>query len=187
MAPPLEENLDFPLARFSDIPNEALLQMFSRFGTMYRWHSQENENIFDAFKCVVKDRYRDRMKGIRRQSANIARNDGKPLPPNFCSYYDGMHNYRPERVPETVWQRLCHVLRVLGSTIRIWVFMIQLLMVSVSLINKWLSLILCTKASNLLKNLSLDSQAKTTEIPEPTKKVRYFHHMSSMDAGNGLV
>ena len=55
--------------------------------------------------------------------------------------------------------------------------MIQLLMVSVSLINKWLSLILCTEASDLLKNLSLDSQAKTTEIPEPTKKVRYFHHM----------
>ncbi|CAH1450857.1 unnamed protein product [Lactuca virosa] len=72
-----------------------------------RWHSQENENIFDAFKCVLKDRYRDRMKGIRRQSANMARNDGKPLPPKFCSYYDGMHNYRHERVPETMWQRLC--------------------------------------------------------------------------------
>ncbi|KAL7618826.1 hypothetical protein Lser_V15G02083 [Lactuca serriola] len=58
--------------------------------------------------------------------------------------------------------------------------MIQLLMVSVSLINKWLSLILCTEASDLLKNLSLDSQAKTTEIHEPTKK-------SFVDAGNGLV
>ena len=49
------------------------------------------------------------MKGIRKQSADMARNDGKPLPPKFCSYYDGMHNYRPERVPETVWQRLCDV------------------------------------------------------------------------------
>ncbi|CAI9270167.1 unnamed protein product [Lactuca saligna] len=56
------ENLDHPWARFSDIPNEALLHMFSHFGTMHRWHSQENENIFDAFKCVLKDRYRDRMK-----------------------------------------------------------------------------------------------------------------------------
>ncbi|XP_023741916.1 YTH domain-containing protein ECT4 [Lactuca sativa] len=36
------------------------------------------------------------------------------------------------------------------------------------------------QASDLLKNLSIDSQAKTTEIPEPTKK-------SSVDAGNGLV
>ncbi|CAH1418894.1 unnamed protein product [Lactuca virosa] len=99
------ENLDRPWVQFSDIPNEALIQMFSRFGTKYRWHSQENENIFDAFKCVLKDRYRDRMKGIMRQSANMARNDGKPLPLKFYSYYDGMHNYRPERVPETVWQQ----------------------------------------------------------------------------------
>ncbi|CAI9260510.1 unnamed protein product [Lactuca saligna] len=89
--------------------------------------------------------------------------------------------------PRKTKTSLTSVLRVLVSTVRIWVFMIQLLMVSVSLINKWLSLILCTKASDLLKNLSLDSQAKTTEIHEPTKKVRYFHHMSSMDAGNGLV
>nr|KAJ0192303.1 hypothetical protein LSAT_V11C800453680 [Lactuca sativa] len=50
----------------------------------------------------------------------------------------------------------------------------------VSEIHEWLSLILCTEASDLLKNLSLDSQAKTTEIHEPTKK-------SSVDAGNGLV
>ncbi|CAH1441138.1 unnamed protein product [Lactuca virosa] len=56
------ENLDHPWAQFSDIPNEALIQMFSRFGTKYRWHSQEKENIFDAFKCVLNDRYRDRMK-----------------------------------------------------------------------------------------------------------------------------
>ncbi|CAH1422918.1 unnamed protein product [Lactuca virosa] len=100
------ENLDHLWAQFSDIPNEALTQMFSRFGTMYRWHSQENENIFNAFKCVLKDRYKDRMKGIRAQSANMARKDGKPLLQKFCSYYDGMHNYRPECVPETVWQRL---------------------------------------------------------------------------------
>ncbi|CAI9260923.1 unnamed protein product [Lactuca saligna] len=66
------ENLDHPWARFSDIPNEALLQMFSRFGTMYRWHSPENENIFDAFKCVLKDRYRDRMKEKWQKNSKIA-------------------------------------------------------------------------------------------------------------------
>ncbi|CAI9284538.1 unnamed protein product [Lactuca saligna] len=57
------ENLDHSWAQFNDIPNKALTQMFSLFRTKYMWHSQENENIFDAFKCVLKGRYRDRMQG----------------------------------------------------------------------------------------------------------------------------
>ncbi|CAI9271482.1 unnamed protein product [Lactuca saligna] len=91
------ENLDCLWVQFNDIPNENLTHMFSC--TKYMWHSQENENIFDAFKCVLKDRYRDRMKGIRRQYANMTSKDGKPLHPRFCSYYDRMHIYRHERVP----------------------------------------------------------------------------------------
>ncbi|XP_052626462.1 uncharacterized protein LOC111891281 [Lactuca sativa] len=99
--------MDHPWPRFSDIPNEALLQMFSRFKTMYRWNSLENSNIFDAFKCVLKDRYRDRMKRIRIKSGEMARNDGKPVTLGHCTYYEGMHDYRPGRVPENVWRRLC--------------------------------------------------------------------------------
>ncbi|CAI9284878.1 unnamed protein product [Lactuca saligna] len=44
------------------------------------WNSLENSNIFDAFKCVLKDRYRDRMKHIRIKSGDMTRNDGKPVP-----------------------------------------------------------------------------------------------------------
>ncbi|CAI9298626.1 unnamed protein product [Lactuca saligna] len=40
--------------------------------TKYRWHSQENENIFDAFKCVLKDRYRDKMKEKWQKNSKIA-------------------------------------------------------------------------------------------------------------------
>ncbi|CAH1440689.1 unnamed protein product [Lactuca virosa] len=65
------ENMDHLWPRFSDIPYEALLQM---------WNSLKNSNIFDAFKCVLKDRYRDRMKHIRIKSREMARNDGKPDP-----------------------------------------------------------------------------------------------------------
>ncbi|CAI9279566.1 unnamed protein product [Lactuca saligna] len=73
------------------------------FRTMYKWNSLENSNIFDAFKCVLKDRYRDRMKHIRIKSGEMARNDGKPVPLGHCTYYEGMHDYRPERVPENHW------------------------------------------------------------------------------------
>ncbi|CAH1420002.1 unnamed protein product [Lactuca virosa] len=75
--------------------------------TMYKWHSQENGNIFNAFKCVLKDRYRDRMKRNRIKSGDMAQNDEKPIPPDHSTYFEGMHNYRPKRVPENVWLRLC--------------------------------------------------------------------------------
>ncbi|CAI9288082.1 unnamed protein product [Lactuca saligna] len=73
------------------------------FRTMYRWNSLENSNIFDAFKCVLKDRYRDRMKHIRIKSGEMARNDGKPVPLGHCTYYKGMHDYLPRRVPKNNW------------------------------------------------------------------------------------
>ncbi|CAI9269677.1 unnamed protein product [Lactuca saligna] len=68
--------------------------------TMYRSHSLENNNIFDSFKCVLKDIYRDRIKRIRIKSGDMARKDGKPIPPYHCTYFEGMHNYRPRRVSE---------------------------------------------------------------------------------------
>ncbi|CAH1414650.1 unnamed protein product [Lactuca virosa] len=58
--------------------------MFSRFGTKYRWHSQENENIFDAFKCVLKDRYRDRMKATMMGCITTAPNAYRRLCGNVC-------------------------------------------------------------------------------------------------------
>ncbi|CAI9293574.1 unnamed protein product [Lactuca saligna] len=80
---------------------ESSLPLISRKGR--KWNSLENSNIFDAFKCVLKDRYRDRMKRIRIKSGEMARNDGKPVPLGHCTYYEGMHDYRPGRVPENHW------------------------------------------------------------------------------------
>ncbi|CAI9289725.1 unnamed protein product [Lactuca saligna] len=45
-------------------------------------------------------KYKDRVKGTRIKSGDMTRNYGKPVPPSHCTYFEGMHNYRPERVPE---------------------------------------------------------------------------------------
>ncbi|CAI9280601.1 unnamed protein product [Lactuca saligna] len=98
---------------------ESSLPLIIRKGK--KWNSLENSNIFEAFKCVLKDRYRDRMKRIRIKYGEMARNDGKPVPLGHCTYYEGMHDYRTGRVPENAWRCLCDNRKVAdanGSTAR---------------------------------------------------------------------
>ncbi|CAH1433338.1 unnamed protein product [Lactuca virosa] len=83
------------------------MRLFCRCFRVSRWHSLENSNIFDAFKCVLKDRYRDRMKRIRIKSGDMARIDEKPIPQVIVPTSKGCITTAPERVPENVWLRLC--------------------------------------------------------------------------------
>ncbi|CAI9275766.1 unnamed protein product [Lactuca saligna] len=87
-SPPVAARLAF----FPGASSLLSLSLFTRFfpkKTMYRWHSQGNTNIFDAFKCVLKDRYMDRMKHIRIKSEDMTINEGKPVPPSHSTYFEG--------------------------------------------------------------------------------------------------
>ncbi|CAI9263369.1 unnamed protein product [Lactuca saligna] len=82
------------------------MRLFCRCFRVSRWNSLENSNIFDSFKCVLKDRYKDRMKRIKIKYGKMARNDGKPVPLGHCTYYEGMHNYHPRaRTREYKWRK----------------------------------------------------------------------------------
>ncbi|CAH1440535.1 unnamed protein product [Lactuca virosa] len=50
-----------------------------RMLTKYRWYTMENEAIYTTFNNVLKDRYRDMMRDLRKLSTIVSRRDGLPI------------------------------------------------------------------------------------------------------------
>lgn len=55
-----------------------------------------------AFNNVLKDRYRDRMRNLRKLFANMARRDGLPIKKGYSKYFPEMYKHCPDMIPESV-------------------------------------------------------------------------------------
>ncbi|CAH1416669.1 unnamed protein product [Lactuca virosa] len=101
------QSMDDAWPTYKSITEKTRKQMFARFRTKYRWYTTENEAIYTTFNNVLKERYRDRMRDLRKLSARMARRDGLPLKKDFSKYFPEIYQYRPHMVQESVWPRLC--------------------------------------------------------------------------------
>lgn len=98
--------MDASWPKFTDIPKSFLRQMFERFRTLYRWHPEEDQSIYDGFENTIKDRYKDRMRVARIHSANLAILANHTI---VC-IADSIHilkDFHPKYIPDGVWRSLC--------------------------------------------------------------------------------
>ncbi|XP_042751516.2 autonomous transposable element EN-1 mosaic protein [Lactuca sativa] len=71
------------------------------------WYTTENEAIYTTFNNVLKERYKDRMRDLRKLSARMARRDGLPFKKDFSKYFPEIYQYRPQmRWSTEKWKKL---------------------------------------------------------------------------------
>ncbi|KAM0072987.1 putative transposase, Ptta/En/Spm, plant [Helianthus debilis subsp. tardiflorus] len=101
----LLEHLDGPWSTFRMLPKDVLASMFVRFGTKYCWDLESEKNIYDAFRNVVENRYRDTMRDLREKSKEKARDAGHVIGDKHR--FDIIYKYPPASVSKVVWKQLC--------------------------------------------------------------------------------
>ncbi|XP_076910402.1 uncharacterized protein LOC143568038 [Bidens hawaiensis] len=103
----LDQCLDGDWITFKKVPVVKQKSMFKRFKTKYRWDPRTEQNIYDGFINVLKRRFRDNMKVLRKQFKQNARDDGHEFPDDKDNF-DIMCKYSPDdSMPLGKWQRMC--------------------------------------------------------------------------------
>ncbi|XP_076899228.1 uncharacterized protein LOC143553044 [Bidens hawaiensis] len=103
----LDQCLDGDWITFKKVPVVKQKSMFKRFKTKYRWDPRTEQNIYDGFINVLKRRFRDNMKVLRKKFKQNARDDRHEFPDDKDNF-DIMCKYSPDdSMPLGKWQRMC--------------------------------------------------------------------------------
>ncbi|KAL4578885.1 hypothetical protein LXL04_015016 [Taraxacum kok-saghyz] len=82
--------------------------MFERFRGLYQWLVTEEARIFETFKNVAKNRFRDVICEARDASALAAKKAGFDMPPNTKDF-SIMVDFLPDWIEGEVWKALCEI------------------------------------------------------------------------------
>lgn len=76
--------------------------------TKWRWHKQDDYDVYVGFINVLKDRFRDILREYRRQSKAKAREAGHDIADDE-EKFEITCMFPPDAVPSEKWKRLCKV------------------------------------------------------------------------------
>ncbi|KAL4562467.1 hypothetical protein LXL04_034672 [Taraxacum kok-saghyz] len=100
--------IDGPWPTWKKVPVRVRKSMFERFRGLYQWLVTEEARIFETFKNVAKNRYRDVICEARDASALAAKKAGFDMPPNTKDF-SVMVDFPPDWIEGEVWKALCEI------------------------------------------------------------------------------
>ncbi|KAK9059108.1 hypothetical protein SSX86_021727 [Deinandra increscens subsp. villosa] len=104
----LEQHLDGDWVTFKQVPLNKRRKMFNNFRTKWRWDPRDDQDVYEGFINVLKDRFRDKMRGWRVESKQKARDAGHDIADDEENF-EITCNFPPDAVLPERWQRMCKI------------------------------------------------------------------------------